>query len=597
MRAEADSAPCQVPAVLAAAGGSGGPSPFRLLLWVNLLQAWRKLTGVRRQSPLLTILIGVFLVGYAALAFTLFHRGLRFAGAFPGLGPVLLERMLFLLFACLFALLLLSNLIIGYTNFFRNREVFFLLPQPVPPQVIFRWKFIESTLLASWAFLFLIAPLLTAYGLTRQVSWHFYLATVVFIALFIVLPAVAGAWVAVATARFLDRRTFQIVALAAAAGLVGLSLLYFRPDAVTDEELETRVLLVLDRLLVKTRFAQYPLLPSYWLSAGVQHWAEGARSAALFFGAVLLSHVLFFGGLMFTRMGDFFYSGVSAVQSRASLLGRWGWLGKAWRRRPDSDPWALRPGLGERLFAKLPWLPSDVRALILKDARMFWRDTTQWGQTLVLFGLLTVYFMNLRHFSQQLTNPFWIVIISYLNLGACSLNLATLTTRFVYPQFSLEGKRLWIVGMAPLGLPRVMLTKFAMTTTVSLAVTGGLILLSCRMLQLPWERTAYHTLAVVVMAFTLNGLATGTGVLYPNLKEDNPSRIVSGFGGTFCLVLSFLYIVASVLLLAVGSPWAGGSRVQPGLTIACWSSFAVLSALLGWLPMRLARVRVRVFET
>lgn len=596
MPAEPESAPLAAPGMLATAAEPSIPGPFRLLLQVNLLQVWRKVSGLRQQSPLLTVLIGLFLIGYAALAFTLFHKGLRFAGGFPGLGPVLLERMLFLLFACLFALLLLSNLIISYTNLFRNREVFFLLPQPVPPQVIFRWKFLESTLLASWAFLFLIAPLLSAYGLTREAAWHFYPATAVFIALFIVLPAVAGAWVAVATARFLDRRTFQVAALSVAAALVGISLFYFRPDAVTDEELETRVLVVLDRLLVKTRFAQYPLLPSYWLSAGVQGWADGARTAAMFFGAVLLSHVLFFGGLMFTRMGDFFYAGVSAVQSRASLLGRWGWLGKAWRRRGPGR-WDLRPGFGERLLGRVPGLPADVRALILKDARMFWRDTTQWGQTLVLFGLLTVYFMNLRHFSQQLTNPFWIVIVSYLNLGACSLNLATLTTRFVYPQFSLEGKRLWIVGMAPLGLPRVMLTKFAMTTTVSLALTGSLILLSCRMLQLGWDRTLYHTLSVVVMAFTLNGLATGTGVLYPNLKEDNPGRIVSGFGGTFCLVLSFLYIVASVLLLAVGSPWAGTGQVRPGLTIACWLSFALLSALLGWLPMQLARQRVRVFET
>jgi ABC-2 type transport system permease protein len=83
---------------------------------------------------------------------------------------------------------------------------------------------------------------------------------------------------------------------------------------------------------------------------------------------------------------------------------------------------------------------------------MFWRDTAQWAQSLMLFGLLAVYIFNLRHFSQQLSDPFWTQLVSFLNLGACSLNLATLTTRFVYPQFSLEGKRLWIVGMAPLGL-------------------------------------------------------------------------------------------------------------------------------------------------
>ena len=55
------------------------------------------------------------------------------------------------------------------------------------------------------------------------------------------------------------------------------------------------------------------------------------------------------------------------------------------------------------------------------------------------------------------------------------------------------------------------------------------------------------------MTFALNGLAIGLGVLYPNLKEANPGKIVSGFGGTLCLVLSFLYILASVLLLVFGT--------------------------------------------
>ena len=103
----------------------------------------------------------------------MFYRGLQFIGTFPGLGAVLTERLLYLLFAFLFALLLFSNLVIGYTNFFRNRETSFLMSLPVTPQTIFRWKFLESALLASWAFLFLIAPLLAAYGLTHDARWHF----------------------------------------------------------------------------------------------------------------------------------------------------------------------------------------------------------------------------------------------------------------------------------------------------------------------------------------------------------------------------------------------------------------------------------------
>ena len=108
------------------------------------------------------------------LSFWLFYDGLRFLAKFPGLGSVLTERLMFVLFAFLFGLLLLSNLVIGYTNLFRNRETAFLLTLPVSTQVIFRWKFIESALLASWAFLFLIAPLLAAFGLVRDVPWPFY---------------------------------------------------------------------------------------------------------------------------------------------------------------------------------------------------------------------------------------------------------------------------------------------------------------------------------------------------------------------------------------------------------------------------------------
>jgi ABC-2 type transport system permease protein len=580
-RSEVRGAPPLVPAT----------NPLWLLLRVNALQSWRRVLALRQQSKLLTALIGVFLVGYAALAFLLFYRGLRFAGQFPGLGAVLIERMIFLLFACLFALLLLSNLVISYTNLFRNRETAFLLPLPLPPQTIFCWKFIESTLLASWAFLFLIAPLLAAYGLTQNAAWHFYPVTLLFIALFIVLPATGGAWLAVTVARFLDRRAFQLTALAVAAGMIVVSILWLRPEPVTDEQLQTRVLVVLDRLLLRTRFAQFPLLPSYWLSAGVQQWAEGALAAAFFFALVLLSYALFFGSLMFTRMGTRFYNAASAVQSRGSVLGRWRWI-RARRRAAFRYP----RGWFETLFGWLPGVPADARALLVKDARVFWRDTTQWGQTLVLFGLLAVYILNLRHFSEQLTNPFWINLISYLNLGACSLNLATLTTRFVYPQFSLEGKRLWIVGLAPLGLPRVLRVKFAFGSALSLLVTAGLMVVSCRMLVLAWTRTFYLLGAVVVMTLALNALAIGLGALYPNLKEDNPSKIVSGFGGTFSLVLSFLYIVASVVLVALGAPWGrAGEKPWPWIAGA-WLAFLGLSWLVGWVPLRLGVRRVVEFE-
>ncbi|MBU6398833.1 MAG: hypothetical protein KGS61_00810 [Verrucomicrobia bacterium] len=569
------------------------PPPLLLLLRVNALQSWRRILTLRGQSRLLTSLIGGFVIGYLWLAFLLFRHGLAFVDTFPGLGTLLTERLLYVLFAFLFVLLWLSNLVICYTNLFRNRETGFLLALPIPARTIFRWKFIESALLASWAFLFLIAPLLAAYGLNHGVPWHFYPVTVLLIGLFIVLPAVAGAWCAVNLARYLDRRSFQVVAAAVAVLLLVGAAFWLQPEPVNDERLETRVLAVLDRLLLKTRFADFPLLPSYWLSASVLDWSEGALTAAGFFILVLLSHVLFFGSLCFTGMGNLFYDAASVVQSRGSVFGQWDWF-RRWRARART--FSYGPGPAEVVLSAARWLPPDVRALLVKDARMFWRDTTQWGQTLVLFGLLGVYVINLRHFSQQLSSPFWIKLISFLNLAACSLNLATLTTRFVFPQFSLEGRRLWIIGLAPLGLVRVLKAKFWLASVASMCVTLGLVALSCRMLKLPWGHTLYFAGAITVMTLSLNGLAVGLGALYPNLREDNPSKIVSGFGGTFCLVLSFLYILGSVTVLALGSPWGRAGTGSIAAQAASWAGFVALSLLLGGLPLYLGLRKVADFE-
>ncbi len=535
----------------------------------------------------MTSVIGLFILGYLVLSFWLFHRGLGFIAKFPGLGIVLTERLLYVLFAFLFALLLLSNLVIGYTNLFRNREALFLLTLPVPHQTILRWKLIESALLASWAFLFLIAPLLAAFGLVRGLSWHFYVLTIVLIVLFIVLPGVAGVWVAMQVARYLDRRSFQVAVVATAILLVAAAAFWWRTQPATDDLLEFRTMEVMDQLLVKTHFALFPFLPSYWLTSSVLNWADGAPHAAGFFALVLLSHALFFGSLACTRWGRSFFEAASAVQSRASAWERW--TGRR-EKRPRA---AAHPGWFEREAGPFGWLARDTRALVVKDIRTFWRDTTQWGQSVMLFGLLGAYIINLRNFTHQLTSQYWINLVAYLNLGACALNLATLTTRFVFPQFSLEGRRLWIVGMAPMGLARVVKTKYLLATAMSLVITVSLITLSCYLLRMTWDRVLFFAAVITAMTLALNGLAVGLGVLFPNFKDANPGKIVSGFGGTLCLVLSFLYILASVVMLAYGT---AGREPRTDLLAASVGGFVLLSAVVGWLPLKLGLRQVGKLE-
>ncbi|MGD1088232.1 MAG: hypothetical protein ABR955_05850 [Verrucomicrobiota bacterium] len=561
-------------------------APLWLFVRVNVIQSWRKLLATREQSRLLTSLIGSFIVGYLVLSFCLFYDGLRFVAKFPGLGAVLTERLMYVLFAFLFGLLLLSNLVISYTNLFRNRETAFLLTLPVSTQTIFRWKFIESTLLASWAFLFLIAPLLAAFGLVRGVPWHFYFVTLFLIALFIVLPGVLGAGLAILIGRFLDRRNFQIAIAWIALALLAFAAFWWKTQAVDNELLDNRTLEALDQLLAKTRFTMFPFLPSYWLSSSVLQWAEGVLRGSAFFAAVLLSNTLFFGSLAFTKFGNIFYDTASAVQSRAG-----GNFKVNFFCTPKNRQYSV--GLLEKVFGKFFWFNRDTRALAVKDIRIFWRDTTQWGQSMFFFGLIGIYIISLRNFTHELTSPFWVNLVGFGNLVACSLNLATLTTRFVFPQFSLEGQRLWIVGMSPMGLARVVKVKYWLASFASLLATLSLITLSCWLLKMTWDHLVFFGAVVTVMTFALNGLAVGLGVLYPNLKEANPGKIVSGFGGTLCLVLSSLYILASTTVLVLGTI---SLRAHPSWTIESIIAFVLLSFVIGWLPLKFGLQQLKNFE-
>jgi ABC-2 type transport system permease protein len=560
--------------------------PLWLLVRTNALHSWRRLKAIRSQSRLLTGIIAFFVTGYLILAFELFYHGMKFVAKFPGLGSVLMERLFYTLFAFLFGLLLLSNLVISYTNLFRNRETAFLLTLPISTQTIFRWKFIESIILASWAFLFLIAPLLVAFGLVRDVPWHFYPLTVLLIGLFIILPGVFGSALAIGIGRHLDRRSFQVVLLVIGLLLLAFVAFWWKTNPVDDDLLDKRTLEALDRLLAKTRFTMFPFLPSYWLSSSILQWAEGITNGALFFAAVLLSNTLFFGSIAFTQFGNLFYDTASAVQSRASD-------GKRFLPAKTSKN-SHAPGALEKFFGWLPGLKDDVRAVAVKDLRMFWRDTTQWGQSVMFFGLLGAYIINLRNFTHQLTSPFWINAVAFLNLGACAFNLASVTTRFVFPQFSLEGRRLWIIGLAPMGLVSVVKTKFWLASSLSLFVTLGLVTLSCYLLNMSWSDVAFFGAVVTVMTFSLNGLAVGLGVLFPNVKETNPNKIVSGFGGTLCFVLSSVYIIASLTLLIIGG---GGYHGHVGWALVSIILFVLISFFIGWLPMKIGLACLKNFES
>jgi ABC-2 type transport system permease protein len=132
-------------------------------------------------------------------------------------------------------------------------------------------------------------------------------------------------------------------------------------------------------------------------------------------------------------------------------------------------------------------------------------------------------------------------MVSLLNLTAVAMALATFTGRFVYPLLSLEGRRLWVLVLAPWPRTRVVTAKFVFALLVGGPVSVGLVVLSGAMLELAAPVVLYQATIIACMAVGYSAGALGLGARLADYDEDNPAKLVAGYGGTINLMASLLF--------------------------------------------------------
>lgn len=520
--------------------------------------------------------------------FVLFFEGFQFLEKYLStVTNQIVEYLFSLFFLSLLFMLFVSTGIILYAALFRSREASFLLSGPAPTDRVFAHKFIEAMAFSSWGFLLLGSPMMVAYGITSLAPWHFYAIAFAFHVAFVVIPGALGAIAAVLLANLLPRQRKTVLiglGLAAVAGLVYTAVRVWNVpgDTLSSEWMNA--------LIGRLEFSMNRLLPSRWMSAGVLMAARGEWRDACFYLWVTVAHagLAYLAAAVVAR--DLYRSGYGKVLGGRSARRHRGWYGA--------------DALFHRLFG---FIRPPIRLLILKDLRTFRRDPTQWSQFLIFFGLLAFYFINIRRLGYDVQNAYFRNLLSFLNLSVTALILSTFTSRFIFPMLSLEGRNLWVLGLFPVRRSSIIWGKFAFSTGISLVATEALIVLSGLMLRVGLAMLALHMGLVAVLCVGLSAISVGLGARLPNLREEDPSKIAAGFGGTLNLLVSLAFIA-----LVIGPPailchlyFAGESldfslvaegdplkAMRPRLTAAGLLSLAV-GAVATIVPMRLG---IRSFE-
>lgn len=567
-------------------------SAFWRLRWRTFRRSLQQAFTTSRLRVSLVIFLSVFFwVGL----YILFGEAFRFLMNTIGHAATQTETVQAiynLFFASLMVMLVFSSGIILYGGLYSSQDALLLLTLPVRPERIVLHKFQESLFFSSWGFVLLGSPMLVAYGVQSSAPWYYFALLLPYMLAFIYIPGAVGATLCLLIVHRIPQARLHSLAIM----LIGTLLAGLFAGWILWGSSERNLLTPMwfQDMLSRLQFSEHRLLPSWWLSTGLlvaaqtdvgepgyAPWAE-----SVMFLVVLISNALF-AHVLLTLAGNRLY------RSSYSEL-----IAERTARRPVRNFWLDRVIMRSSVF-----LSPQIRLLLVKDVRVFRRDPVQWSQFLIFFGLLTLYFVNIRRFSYDVNYSGWVNMISFLNLAVVGLILSTFTTRFIFPLLSLEGRRFWILGLLPVDRDSILWGKFLFAAMGSTIPCSMLILLSDIMLGIDSLITMFHQTTCLLLCLGLAGIAVGLGAKMPDLREESPSKIAAGFGGTLNLVLSAMYIVAIVLLTALPSHFYLASPVDDEfhnwwiVTLIVGNALAVvLGILCTIIPMRIGLRAFRQME-
>jgi len=490
------------------------------------------------------------------------------------LGDYLLRLGLSWLFLTFLSFLAFSGVVTALSIFFLSEDLRLLLAAPVAAGRLFHARFLRTVGQASWMVVVFLAPVLAGIGAGRCAPPTFYVAAVLTLAPFAVIPVALGTGVTLLLVNVFPARrardVLMLMGLLFAASLV-LLMRFIQPEQL----MRVESLPDLTGFFATMQSPVTPLLPSFW---------AGETLFASLRGGLDLLHV---GALWTTAVG------LTLVLRAANE--RWHFAGFS-RAQEARKARLTRFDVVDRVVNRLP-LSVVRRHLLVKDLKVFLRDVSQWSQLLLLLALVLIYLYNFRvldldripYMSGVIKN-----VYGFVNLGMAGFVMATIAVRFVFPAVSAEGAAFWIIRAGPVSMHDFLWSKFWTGFVPVFLLTEGLTITANEFLGIDPFLKVVAAAAIVFMSLALVGLATGLGARYPRFNAENASQVAGSYGGVAFMIVAVFFVIVMIVLLGWPSSLylLGRVRVRSptllrlSLMSLSFLAAAVLSVATCWFSMR-----------
>jgi ABC-2 type transport system permease protein len=557
------------------------PPLLHLLVPKWLTARSRAMQGEKGRSARIAIL-GFTGILFWAFIFGVLFRLLTYFRGVEEIGALLAGKLLGLILLGFTSILLLSNIITALSSFFLAKDLDMLVAGPVDWLRLYGAKLLETVIASSWMVLLVSVPMFTAYGLVYDGGFAFpLLAIAVMLPLFII-PAVIGSALTLTLVNvFPARRTRDILSVIAVLAAGGIVLLFrlVRPEQLARPEGFRNLMDFISVL----RTPSSPLMPSEWASKVTMG---------------------FLGGEMDWLDLYLLWSTAAAALVFGALLHRWLYLTGFSKAQESSQRFVRGGGLMGRIGR---WLLSPFgilrRELVLKELRLFFRDTTQWSQLILLAVLVVVYVYNIKFLPLRGEGiTFFLVnVVPFLNLVLAGFVLASIAARFIFPGVSLEGRTLWLLRSSPMEVRDLLWAKFWVGTLPLLVLAVAIVGVTNYLLEVSDFMFFVSVASITMLTFALAGLAIGFGTMFPQFETENAAQIPTSFGGLLYMMSSVVIIGGVVVLEAVPvyeflSARLAGREADPTQMVVWFGGAALLCILATVVPIQVALRRLEAVE-
>jgi ABC-2 type transport system permease protein len=455
----------------------------------------------------------------------LLYRILAYFKSVPEIGSLVAGKLLGILLVGFMGILLLSNVVNALSTFFLAHDLDMLVGAPVDWLGFYTAKLIETIINSSWMVVLMVVPILATYGVVYHGGPVFPLIAIGAFLPYIMLPAIIGSAITLLLVNiFPARRTRDILSVIAilAAGAVVVLFRVMRPERFARPE-GFKSLVEFVSLLR----SQSPWSPSDWMQQAVMSWLTGTPDPLPFY-------------LLWSTAAALFVLGA----------GLFWWLYPiGFTKAQESGKQFAKSGMVSRAMRAM-LAPFGVlrRELVLKELRIFFRDSTQWSQLILLAVLIVVYVFNVKFLplkTDGVTN-FLRNVIPFCNLLVAGFVIASVAGRFIFPGVSLEGRTWWLLRASPLDIGDLLWAKFWVGTTPLLILALLIVVVTDTLLEVNGFVFGVSVFTITFLTFAIAALALCFGTIFPQFETENAAQIPTSFGGLVFMMVSVLLILAVV---------------------------------------------------